>query len=160
MKILRVLVLGCCVLGCVACSDDSAAGGGAGQAGMSSGSGGAGTSQGGASASSAGARQGGASGSSAGASHAGASASAGASHAGTGGATGASDYCNMYCECHEANCASTAIPGGGACLDFCAGFPNDAQVKDCRLAMCTLVPAQPNNNHCVHSLGINECLAP
>lgn len=141
MKVLCLLVLSCSVVGGVACSDDSAPGGGsgggsAGQAGMSSASGaGGGASQAGASASSAGAGQAGAS-------------------------AGASDYCNMYCQCHAANCASTAIPGGANCLDFCAAFPNDAKVKDCRLAMCTLVPAQPNNNHCVHSLGIDECLAP
>src|SRR5882724_309711 len=138
MKILCVLALGCCLLGGVACSDDSAPSGGGGGAG-----------------------QAGAAGSSAGAGQAGAAASsAGASQGGTAGATGASDYCNMYCQCHQANCASTAIPVGGSCLDFCAAFPNDAKLQDCRLAMCTLVPAQPNNDHCTHSVGIGECLAP
>ena len=125
-------LLVCCAVGSVACGDDSTPGGGA--AGMG-GTGGAG--------------------------QAGKSSTAGGSagQATTGGgAAGASDYCKMYCQCHEANCASTPIPGGMSCSDFCATFSSDPALSYCRLNMCTLVPAQPNNNHCVHSVGMFECL--
>jgi hypothetical protein len=64
--------------------------------------------------------------------------------------------CQKYCDCHEANCKSTAIPGGVSCATFCAAMTKDQY--DCRMNMCNLVPAQPNNDHCTHSVGINECL--
>ena len=72
---------------------------------------------------------------------------------------GASDYCKEYCTCHYMNCASTAIPNGMSCYDFCAAFP-DADTGSCRLIMCILVPGEPNNNHCAHSVGITECKDP
>jgi hypothetical protein len=28
----------------------------------------------------------------------------------------------------------------------------------CRQGMCGLVPAEPNNDHCTHAMGIDECL--
>lgn len=79
-------------------------------------------------------------------------------HAGSGGATGAplSEACRDYCACHEKNCAPTPIPGGKSCGDFCTAMTKDQ--FDCRMNMCGLVPAQPNNNHCAHSVGIDECL--
>jgi hypothetical protein len=124
-------------MGGAACSDDSS-GGGAGGAG---GAGHAGTSS--------------AAGASAGQQATGGSAG---QQAAGGSPSGTSDYCKMYCQCHETNCASTAIPGGVSCFEFCATFSNDPMLSYCRLNMCTLVPAQPDNNHCVHSVGIGECL--
>lgn len=89
---------------------------------------------------------------------------AGTSASGAGGATahaGASagplsEACQKYCECHEKNCATTPIPGGKSCGDFCTAMTQGQ--LDCRQNMCGLVPAQPNNNHCAHSVGIDECL--
>jgi hypothetical protein len=155
------------LLGCA--SSDPPGGAGAGTGGTVSG-GGASSSLGGASSAGASA---GSSGGSAGAggaagnsSSAGSSAS-GSSGAGSAGAAGSigsagaagstgSAACQMYCACHEQNCKSQLIPGGKSCAEFCAGMTADQLA--CRQNMCTLAPLQPDNNHCVHSVGINECL--
>jgi len=90
--------------------------------------------------------------------HAGAGAGAGgSSSAGAGGSSSASSAaCQMFCDCHEKNCSTSAIPDGKSCAAFCAAMTPDQLT--CRQNMCGLVPAQPNNNHCKHSLGIDECL--
>jgi hypothetical protein len=64
--------------------------------------------------------------------------------------------CQTYCACHEQNCATQAIPGGASCADFCAAMTADQLA--CRQNMCGLVPAQPDNDHCKHSVGIDQCL--
>ena len=90
---------------------------------------------------------------------AGATAQAGATAAQAGASAGAgaiSAACQTYCECHEKNCAATAIPGGQTCAAFCAGMTADQLA--CRQNMCGLVPAQPDNDHCTHSVGINQCM--
>jgi len=125
----------------VACSSSDSGGGTAGSS--AGGSSAAGSSTGGSSAA----------GSSAGGSASGGSNSGGGA---AGSTSGESDYCVKYCACHEANCASTAIPGGMSCADFCATFPTSVQM--CRMNMCILQPAQPDNNHCAHSVGIQQCL--
>jgi len=81
----------------------------------------------------------------------------GGSSAGAGGSSSASSAaCQMFCDCHEKNCSTSAIPDGKSCAAFCAAMTPDQLT--CRQNMCGLVPAQPNNNHCKHSLGIDECL--
>jgi hypothetical protein len=45
------------------------------------------------------------------------------------------------------------------CYDFCAAFPDEA-TGACRFNMCRLVPDQPDNNHCTHSVGIDQCTDP
>ena len=52
--------------------------------------------------------------------------------------------------------ASSPIPDGKSCADFCAGFT--AEQMECRQIHCILVPDQPDNDHCTHSLGIIQCL--
>jgi hypothetical protein len=76
--------------------------------------------------------------------------------AGNGGASELSAACAMYCECHMTNCPDQAIPGGASCGDFCQAMTMDQLA--CRQNMCGLVPAQPNNDHCKHSVGIDQCL--
>jgi hypothetical protein len=80
--------------------------------------------------------------------------------AGTGGAdpadagADASMACVTYCKCMTTNCADNVFPTG--CLKECAaGTKWD---MECRQNMCSLVPAQPANNHCTHAFGVNECL--
>lgn len=130
--------LACIALGCGS-SDDSKGGSG--------GSSGATTAQAGASAGSP----------SASAGSSGSNAVAGSNAGGAAaGASASSAACQTYCECHEKNCATTAIPGGLTCAAFCAGMTKDQ--LDCRQVMCVLVPAQPDNDHCTHSVGINQCM--
>jgi len=158
MKIVSSFALSL-VLASVGCREDDASStsGSAGNSGASGSSGGGGSGASGASGqggtSSPGAGAGGTSDS------AGAAGAAGKSGSGGGGAGGGggdlSPNCQAYCECHEANCASTPIPGGVSCGEFCATFTDDQM--SCRKLMCSLVPAQPNNNHCMHSVGIAEC---
>ena len=80
-------------------------------------------------------------------------------HAGSGGGGGASkplsEACQNYCDCHEENCATTPIPGSKSCGDFCTAMTEEQ--LDCRQNMCGLVPAQPDNDHCDHSVGIDQC---
>src|SRR5450432_3669498 len=100
-------------------------------------------------------------GSSAGSSDAGSSngggSNGGGSSAGTsGGSSASSPACQKYCECHVMNCSATPIPGGLSCADFCAGMTADQLA--CRQNMCGLVPAQPDNDHCTHSVGLVQCL--
>ena len=142
MQISLCFLASCMALSVVACgssdSPSTGAGGAAGSAGSA-------------------AAQAGASGS-AGASAGGSSAgSAGSSSAGSSGASSGtgSAACQMYCACHDMNCATTAIPGGMSCTDFCAAMTSDQ--LGCRQVMCTLVPAQPDNDHCKHSVGIDQC---
>jgi hypothetical protein len=52
------------------------------------------------------------------------------------------------------NCASQVFPTG--CLKECAAGTN--WDMECRQGMCSLAPAQPANNHCIHAFGVNECL--
>ena len=66
----------------------------------------------------------------------------------------ASAACVTYCKCMAMNCADKVFPGG--CLPECAA-QTDWDLG-CRTNMCTLVPAQPNNDHCTHAFGVNECL--
>jgi hypothetical protein len=86
---------------------------------------------------------------------AGSSSSSGGNPAAAGGGSGGSSYCQEYCTCYEANCAAQPIPGGASCLDFCATFSE--AVQQCRLIMCKNVPSQPNNNHCAHAIGVQQC---
>ena len=66
----------------------------------------------------------------------------------------ASAACVTYCKCMAMNCADKVFPDG--CLTECAA-QTDWDLG-CRTNMCTLVPAQPNNDHCTHAFGVNECL--
>ncbi|HEX2877639.1 MAG TPA: hypothetical protein VHP33_40600 [Polyangiaceae bacterium] len=70
--------------------------------------------------------------------------------------TAMSPECQKYCDCHDKNCASSPIPDGKSCAEFCAGFTPDQM--ECRQIHCILVPDQPDNDHCTHSLGIIQCL--
>lgn len=66
----------------------------------------------------------------------------------------ASGDCVKYCDCMAQNCQDKVFADG--CLPACA-----SQTKwdlPCRMNMCSLVPAQPNNDHCTHAFGVNECL--
>jgi hypothetical protein len=52
-----------------------------------------------------------------------------------------------------------AIPSGQPCADFCATFTADQY--ECRFNMCfwnSNGPKENNNDHCQHTVGINECL--
>jgi hypothetical protein len=77
-------------------------------------------------------------------------ADAGTSHA----EVDASMACVSFCKCMAMNCAGDIFPDG--CLYDCATQTN--WDLSCRATMCTLVPAQPNNDHCEHAFGISECL--
>jgi hypothetical protein len=165
-----ILVAGFLCLTQMGCSSDSssnagAGGASAGVAGTGSGtagaSAGAGDAAGGAGAPAAGSAGTGDAGApaagSAGTGDAGAPAAGSAGMTASAGApANASADCIKYCTCHEANCASTAIPGGKSCYDFCATFTADQ--LGCRQNMCNLVPAQPDNDHCTHSVGVSQCL--
>ena len=134
----------CLALGCGSDDDDSSKSGTAGASGKGTG---------GSNASHAGTNAGGATGTS------GSAAQAGTNSSGTSGGGAAevptSEACKKYCTCHEMNCATYAIPGGKSCAAFCAGMTEDQLA--CRQNMCKLVPDQPDNDHCTHSLGINQC---
>jgi len=151
MRLVLLVVTGCLAWGALACgSDDSPGGGSSGtatnEAGKNSGSGsGSGGSSGGGS--SAGSSVGGSN------SHAGTASNTAGSSSGTAGTL--SPACQKFCDCHEANCATLAIPGGKSCGDFCEAMTEDQLA--CRQNMCKLVPAQPDNDHCKHSLGIDQC---
>jgi hypothetical protein len=143
----------------LACGSDDAPSGSGGasgtatnEAGKHSGGGGSGS---GSAAGGGGSHAGGGGGSAAGGggSHAGTSATAGSS---SGGASTLSPACQKFCDCHQANCATLAIPGGKSCGDFCEAMTEDQLA--CRQNMCKLVPDQPDNDHCKHSLGIDQCL--
>jgi hypothetical protein len=65
--------------------------------------------------------------------------------------------CKTYCDCFEANCASIqTIPGGLSCGDFCAGFTQEQWT--CRNAHCQLVVPEHNPGHCMHAVGIDQCM--
>jgi hypothetical protein len=66
----------------------------------------------------------------------------------------ASMACVSFCKCMAMNCADKVFPDG--CLYDCA-TQTDWDLP-CRANMCSLVPAQPNNDHCTHAFGVNECL--
>jgi len=54
-----------------------------------------------------------------------------------------------------------AIPTGQTCPDFCATFESATDLYLCRYDMCfynSKGPAENNNNHCQHSVGIDECV--
>jgi hypothetical protein len=53
-----------------------------------------------------------------------------------------------------ANCADKTFPSG--CLTECKTQTNWDMA--CRMNMCSLVPAQPNNDHCTHAMGVYQCL--
>ena len=128
----------CLALGCG--SDDSPGTGSGGQAGTSA----AGSATTGGTKGTAGASTSGAAGTNA--------------QAGSGGGsnTALSEACQKFCKCHEDNCRTTPIPDGKSCGDFCTAMTKDQ--LDCRQNMCGLVPAQPDNDHCKHSVGIDQCL--
>lgn len=134
----------CAALGCG--SDDSDGEGGGGKGGTSSMS--SAGSKASAGTSSGGSKSNGQAGS------AGATTQAGS--AGSSNNSGLSAACQKYCDCHDKNCASTPIPDDKSCGDFCTAFSEEQLA--CRQNMCKLVPDQPDNNHCIHSVGINECL--
>ena len=65
--------------------------------------------------------------------------------------------CKTYCDCFMTNCASIqAIPGGQTCPEFCAGFTHDQWT--CRNAHCQLVVPEKNPGHCMHAVGIDQCM--
>jgi hypothetical protein len=66
----------------------------------------------------------------------------------------ASADCVKYCDCMAMNCQDKVFPSG--CLYECATQTNWDLA--CRTNMCLLVPAQPNNDHCTHAFGVNQCL--
>ncbi len=66
----------------------------------------------------------------------------------------ASVACVSFCKCMAMNCADKVFPDG--CLYDCA-TQTDWDLP-CRANMCSLVPAQPDNDHCTHAFGVNECL--
>jgi hypothetical protein len=68
-----------------------------------------------------------------------------------------SDACISYCECFERDCVGIqGVPGGGSCFAFCATFTPDQW--DCRISHCRLVVPESNPNHCMHAVGIDQCL--
>lgn len=77
--------------------------------------------------------------------------SAGDAHAS---AVDASAACKSYCTCMAMNCKSEIF--GGGCLSECAS--QTTWDLPCRANMCSLVLAQPNNDHCTHAFGMVECL--
>ncbi len=65
--------------------------------------------------------------------------------------------CKTYCDCFETNCASIQkIPGGVSCGAFCAGFTKDQW--SCRNNHCQLVVPEKNPGHCMHAVGIDQCM--
>ncbi len=66
----------------------------------------------------------------------------------------ASAACAKYCTCMAANCAAKVFANG--CVNECGAQTN--WDLPCRTNMCTLVPAQPNNDHCTHAFGAIQCL--
>jgi hypothetical protein len=66
----------------------------------------------------------------------------------------ASADCVKYCVCMAMNCTDKVFPSG--CLYECA--TQTTWDLACRTNMCLLVPAQPNNDHCTHAFGENQCL--
>jgi hypothetical protein len=66
----------------------------------------------------------------------------------------ASAACVSYCACMATNCADKIF--GSGCLYECA--TQTTWDLPCRANMCSLVQAQPNNDHCTHAFGVNECL--
>jgi hypothetical protein len=69
-------------------------------------------------------------------------------------AVDASAACVSYCACMATNCPDTIF--GSGCLYECA--TQTTWDLPCRANMCSLVQAQPNNDHCTHAFGVNECL--
>jgi len=68
-----------------------------------------------------------------------------------------STECRAYCECFEHDCAGIqGVPGGGSCAAFCATFTPTQW--DCRISHCRLVVPEHNPNHCMHAVGIDQCL--
>ncbi len=65
-----------------------------------------------------------------------------------------------YCSCYQTKCSVfVTIPTGQSCSDFCATFTGAQYV--CRFNMCfwnSKGPQENNNDHCQHTVGINECL--
>ena len=139
-------VLWCVALGCS--SDDAGEEGSDGKAGSSS----AGSKATSAGSSSGGSKANGSAGSKANSSAGSATQSGNAGSS----STAMSPECQKYCDCHDKNCSSSPIPDGKSCADFCAGFT--AEQMECRQIHCILVPDQPDNDHCTHSLGIIQCL--
>jgi hypothetical protein len=54
----------------------------------------------------------------------------------------------------DMNCPQEVFPDG--CLYDCATQTN--WDLPCRANMCSLVQSEPNNDHCTHAFGVNECL--
>ncbi len=69
-------------------------------------------------------------------------------------AVDASAACMSYCTCMATNCPDKVF--GSGCLYECA--TQTTWDLPCRANMCSLVQAQPNNDHCTHAFGVNECL--
>lgn len=66
----------------------------------------------------------------------------------------ASAACMDFCSCMATNCPTSEFEGG--CLPDCAA--QTTWDLPCRENMCGLVPAQPDNGHCVHAMGMIQCL--
>jgi hypothetical protein len=66
----------------------------------------------------------------------------------------ASAACASYCTCMATNCKDKVF--GGGCLNECAS--QTTWDLPCRANMCSLVQAQPNNDHCTHAFGMIQCL--
>jgi hypothetical protein len=66
----------------------------------------------------------------------------------------ASAACVSYCACMAMNCRGDIFPAG--CLSACTMQTN--WDLECRAAMCSLVPSEPANDHCMHAFGVAECL--
>jgi hypothetical protein len=120
----------------------------AGSGGRTTGAGGKAAGAGGSSPGTGGRASGGAAGSS------GKAGSGGSAEPPDGGAIDAGTVCVTYCKCMAMNCASQVFAAG--CLKECAAGTKWDMA--CRQNMCSLVPVQPDNNHCVHAFGVNECL--
>lgn len=69
-------------------------------------------------------------------------------------AVDASSACVSFCDCMDMNCPQEVFPDG--CLYDCATQTN--WDLPCRANMCSLVQSEPNNDHCTHAFGVNECL--
>lgn len=69
-------------------------------------------------------------------------------------AVDASSACVSFCDCMDTNCPQEVFPDG--CLYDCA-TQTDWDLP-CRANMCSLVQSEPNNDHCTHAFGVNECL--
>lgn len=158
MRLVSLVVAGWLAGGVAACGSDESSGGSGGATGTATNE--AGKTSGSSGSSSSGSAAGGSSSQAGKINAAAGAATAGTATAGSptaGSANGTlSPACQKFCDCHDANCASLPIPGGKSCAAFCEAMTEEQLA--CRQNMCKLVPDQPDNDHCKHSLGIDQCL--